>query len=113
MAEDVFVLDRLRSLMHQKSVEYEEKRMFGGHCFMVDDKMCFGTHQGGLMARVDPQEVETLTARNHATQMLHGGRVMKGYIHIEPAGYDMDADLEFWIDECLAFNPRAKSSKKK
>ena len=80
---------------------------------MVDDKMCFGTFQGGLMARVAPEEAEELAQREGAGQMILGGRPMKGYLRIEPEGYDEEADLEFWIGKCLAFNPRAKASKKK
>ena len=40
------------------------------------------------------------------------GRQMKGYIFVEPNGYDLDQDLEFWIDLCIAFNPLAKASNK-
>ncbi len=87
--------------------------MFGGHCFMVDDKMCLGTYKGGLMARVGPEELPNLENRNGAEQMIHGGRPMKGYLFIEPKGYDNDSDLEFWIDKCLNFNPKAQASKKK
>ena len=43
-----------------KNIGYEHKRMFGGHCFMVDDKMLMGTYQGGLMVRVDPETMEDL-----------------------------------------------------
>jgi hypothetical protein len=90
-----------------------EKQMFGGIAFMVDDKMCFGTYKGGLMALVAPEEIDELTRRDGAAQMIHGGRPMTGYVFIEPEGYDAEADLEFWVDRCLAFNPRAKASKKK
>jgi TfoX/Sxy family transcriptional regulator of competence genes len=87
--------------------------MFGGDCFMVDDKMCFGTYQGGLMARVEPEEMDTYTQRQGAEQMIHGGRPMKGYLMIQAEAYDTEEDLEFWIQQCLDFNPKAKSSKKK
>lgn len=40
-------------------------------------------------------------------------RPMKGYLFVEPEGFDFEEDLEFWIDKCLAFNPEAKSSKKR
>ena len=80
---------------------------------MVDDKMCFGTYKGGIMTRVAPELTEELIGREGASQMIHGGRPMTGYIFLEGVAYDMDADLEFWIQQCLDFNPRAKSSKKK
>ena len=80
---------------------------------MVDNKMCFGTYKGGVMARVHPDRIEELTKRNGAEQMMHGGRLMKGYMFLESEGYDTDKDLEFGIQECLDFNPLAKASKKK
>jgi TfoX/Sxy family transcriptional regulator of competence genes len=113
MATDTFLLDRMRNILSEKKVVWTEKRMFGGDCFMVDDKMVFGTYKGGLMARVAPEEIEELTTRNGAEQMVHGGRPMKGYLFIEAEGYDHEEDLSFWIQKCLDFNPRAKSSKKK
>lgn len=80
---------------------------------MVDDKMCFGTYKGGLMARVAPEEVAQLTKMQGAEPMIHGGRPMTGYIFLEPEGYESDTQLSFWIQKCLDFSPRAKSSKKK
>ncbi len=112
MKVDKFLLDRLHNLLKEKSILWEEKKMFGGVCFMVDDKMCFGTFQGGLMLRVNAQEIPELSKRDFAKQMLHGGRIMTSFMHIDPEGYDLDEDLEFWIGKCLAFNPAAKASKK-
>ncbi len=113
MAVDEYLIERIQRIMSSKKVRWEEKRMFGGDCFMVDDKMCFGTYKGGFMARVGPDEIDGLCDRAGASQMIHGGRPMKGFLFIEPAGFDHDEDLEFWIQKCLDFNPKAKSSKKK
>lgn len=110
---DELFIQRIRNIMDKHNAAWEEKRMFGGLCFMVDDKMCFGSYKGGLMARVDPEEIETLLERENADQMIHGGRPMKGYAFIQPEGFSEDVDLEFWIAKCLEFNPKAKSSKKK
>jgi len=87
--------------------------MFGGYCFVVDEKMCFGTFKGGLMLRVAPEEIGTLSDRNGASQMIHAGRPMKGFLFVEAEGFDNDAQLDFWIHKCLDFNPRAKSSNKR
>lgn len=113
MATDTFLLDRLRNFLQSQNTTWNEKRMFGGNCFMVDDKMCFGTFRGGLMVRVDPEEVDAMLERDGAEQMMQAGRIMKGYLLINPDGYDMDDDLEFWLLACLKFNPKAKASKKK
>lgn len=110
---DEFQIDRMRHILETKGAIWEEKKMMGGLCFMVDDKMCFGTYKGGLMARVEPTEIAVLTERLGATQMIHGGRPMTGYVFVEAEGLDAEDDLAFWIEKCLAFNPKAKSSKKK
>lgn len=113
MATDEYLLERIQNTMKSRNIVWFEKKMFGGHCFMVDDKMCFGTFKGGMMARIAPEEVDVLIQKDGAEQMMQAGRKMTGYLFLEPVGYDTDEDLEFWIDKCLEFNPRAKSSKKK
>jgi hypothetical protein len=40
------------------------------------------------------------------------GKVLKGFLFVDPIGIDMQKDLEHWIQLCLDFNPKAKSSKK-
>jgi hypothetical protein len=105
---------RIADALTAKGVAFEEKKMFGGVCFMVAGKMCLGAnHDHKLMARVDPGESEHLAERTDATIMVHGGRVMPGYMFVEPAGFESDADLDFWVDKCLKYNPKAKASKKK
>lgn len=113
MAVDEYLLERIRNIISPKTSNFYEKRMFGGVCFMVDEKMAFGTYQGGLMVRVGPEAVEKLQNREGAEQMIHGGRKMTGYMMLSPEAFDMEEDLEFWVDACLEFNPLAKASKKR
>lgn len=113
MATDPYLLDRIRNALKGRTVEWTEKRMFGGYCFLVDDKMLMGIYQGKIMARVNPEQVEELRKNEFAEEMINGGRKMTGFMMIEPAGNDMEDDLEFWVEKCLDYNPMAKSSKKK
>ncbi len=113
MVTDILLLDRIEHILSSKGIRWTEKKMFGGDCFMVDEKMCFGTYKGGLMVRVEPDETSRLLKKTGATQMIHVGKPMTGYLFIEPIGYDNDRDLEFWIQKCLDYNPKARSSRKK
>jgi len=119
MAYDEFLADRSRQILKQKSVYFEEKKMMGGLCFMVDEKMCFGMHidkksdSSFLMARVGLEQYENALSQPHCSVMNFTGRVMKGYVFITEEGIDSDKDLESWIQMCLDFNPLAKSSKKR
>ncbi|MFN0013124.1 MAG: TfoX/Sxy family protein [Saprospiraceae bacterium] len=111
--ENHITATRIADILTAKGIAFEHKRMFGGDCFMVDDKMLTGTYKGGIMARVDPAEEVDLTQRPGASMMIHGGRAMPGFLMIDPAGYESDRDLAFWVEKCLEFNPKAKASKKK
>lgn len=118
MAFDSFLADRVRSFFQHKNIFFLEKKMFGGLCFMVDNKMCTGVlyskkHQLDLlMVRIGEPASEQNCARVGFNPMDFTGRPMKGYAFISPEGYDADVDLEHWLQLCLDFNPLAKSSKK-
>ena len=60
--------------------------MFGGDCFMVDDKMCVGTYKRGMKMCVEPKETAVLVKHKGAGQMIHGGKPMKGFLFVKPEG---------------------------
>ena len=64
------------------------------------------------MVRIGEEIVQKVSSREGCLPMDFTGRPMKGYIFVEPSGYYLDEDLNFWIDLCIAFNPMAKASKK-
>ncbi len=113
MAYDEFLADRLRTALHHKQTSFEEKKMMGGLCFMVDDKMCLGVMKDQLMARIDPEIYQEALTKKGCTEMKFTGRALKGFVFVQPEGIDLDSDLEYWVQLCLDFNPKAKSSKKK
>lgn len=80
---------------------------------MVDDKMCVGIVKDQLMARIGPEAYEAELEKSGVHEMNFTGRAMKGYVFVDNEAVDFDKDLEYWIDRCLEFNPKAKSSKKK
>ena len=41
------------------------------------------------------------------------GRSMKGYVFLTVDAYDLDSDLQYWLQLALDFNPLAKASKKR
>jgi TfoX/Sxy family transcriptional regulator of competence genes len=91
----------------------EEKKMMGGLCFMYNDKMCVGVMHDDLMCRIDPETYEEQLEQRGCRQMDFTGRVMKGYVLIDETGTKNKKNLDYWIGLALAFNPKAKSSKKK
>lgn len=105
--------ERARAILLERGVAWEEKKMMGGITFMVHEKMCFGGFQGGLLCRIDPAARTSLLERPGAEIVRQGGREMKGYVLVQPFGFESYAALEFWVGECLRYNPQAKSRKQK
>jgi len=113
MAYDEYLQERIECVLNEKSVRFESKKMMGGLCFMVNEKMCCGIIKNDFMARVGENDYLSLLKRSGARPMDFTRRPMKGYIFVSPEGIDKEEDLEFWVQACLDFNPQAKSSKKK
>lgn len=113
MAYDEYLQERIERVLSEKAVAYEAKKMMGGLCYMVDDKMCFGIVKNDFMARVGTEKYSSLVERKGARPMDFTKRPMNGYLFVSPEGVDREEDLEFWIQNCLDFNPLAKSSKKR
>lgn len=113
MAFDNYLQERIELILNEKRIPFVAKKMMGGLCFMVDDKMCIGIIKNDLMARVGSDSYEELRNLKGARPMDFTKRPMIGYLFVSPEGIDFDRDLEFWIDKALEFNPMAKSSKKR
>ena len=113
MAYNEYLADLIRSELQQRKVFFEEKKMMGGLCIMVDDKMCVGVIKDDLMARVGPHAYETFLNKPGTRIMDFTKRPMKGYVYANSEAWDHHESLSEWIDQCLLFNKEAKSSKKK
>ena len=111
MAFDEQLAERVRQAFQQRKVKFEEKRMMGGLCFMVEGKMCVGIEKERLMARIDPDVYEKALTRKGCVPMDFTGRPMRGFVFVNPPGYTASRDLRSWLELALAFNPKAKSSK--
>ena len=111
MAYNEKLADRVREVLADIP-NVEEKKMFRGVTFMVNDKMCVSVSGDELMLRLDPELTEQLTEENGTRPMVHGGKHMKGFIYISEERFRSKKDFDHWIQLALEFNPKAKSSKK-
>lgn len=110
MAYDEHLGERINKIIKTKNVDFYNKKMMGGLIFMVNEKMTCGIHidkkygDSLLMARIGIQAYEEEIKKEVCLPMDFTGRRMKGYIFITPIGFDLDSDLEYWIDKALDFN---------
>ena len=68
------------SLTHRN---VEEKKMFGGLCFMVNDKMALGVEKDRLMVRLDPAKYDQVMEKKGCQPMDFSGKVMKGFVFVD------------------------------
>lgn len=103
--------DRIRGLLAHR-VDVEEKMLFQGLCFMVDGKLCICIRNEEMMLRLDPETYLPLVEEPGVRQMIHRGKVMKGYVYIELSCITTQSVLMKWIGLALDFNEKAKASVK-
>jgi len=102
MAYDEKVAERLSKVFGEhKSVV--EKKMFGGIAFMYRDHMCVGVIDDLLMVRVGPEQYENALSETYVKPMNFTGKPMKGYVYIEPSGFNTEKSLRKWVDKGVTF----------
>jgi len=113
MAYNEKLADRTRELISLTHKNVEEKKMFGGLCFMVNGKMCVGVEQERLMVRLDPEKYDEAMEKEGCKPMDFTGKIMKGYVFVDIDSLNTKKKLEYWVKLALEFNSKAKASKKK
>lgn len=114
MPYDIKLANKIREyLSEQPKIKVEEKEMFRGLTFMVNGKMCISVSGENLMCRFDPSLQDVIVEKNGYYPMIMKGKELKGYCYVNPIGFTSKKELVFWIQLCLDFNSKAKSSKKR
>ena len=112
MAYNQTLANRIREQL-QEMENIEEKEMFGGLSFLLNDKMFIGVIKDEMMCRIDPAGYENALEKQGCHEMLFTGKPMKGWIMIEDSGLKTISDFNYWIGLAVDFNQHSKSSKKK
>jgi TfoX/Sxy family transcriptional regulator of competence genes len=113
MAYNEKLADRTREIISLTHKITEEKKMFGGLCFMVNDKMCVGVESERMMLRIDPAKYDEAMKHEGCKPMDFTGKVMKGYVFVDVDVLNTKKKLEYWVKLALEYNATAKASKKK
>jgi TfoX/Sxy family transcriptional regulator of competence genes len=97
MAYDEDLANRIRELISTEP-GLTEKRMFGGLAFLINGHMSVSVSgRGGLLLRCDPAETESLRGKPHAGPFEMRGRVMDGWLRIDPEGLHTKRQLARWV----------------
>ena len=81
MAYDETLAARIRAaLVRKKNVE--EKRMFGGICFLLNSNILVGVWKGSLIARLGPEQGEDAMLEPHVKAFDITGKPMKNWSYV-------------------------------
>ena len=105
MAYDEALAERIRqALARRKNVE--EKRMFGGICFLLNGNILVGVWKDSLIARLGPEQGDEALLEPHVKVFAITGKPMKNWILVEPEGVVDDKQLTDWIQRAVKFVER-------
>jgi TfoX/Sxy family transcriptional regulator of competence genes len=97
MAYDEDLADRIRdSIPHHDGVT--ERKMFGGHAFLLNGNMAVAASgQGGMLVRCDPALTEVFVREPYAQRMEMRGRSMDGWLRVDAGGVADESSLRRWV----------------
>src|SRR5262245_16571870 len=102
MAFDESLAARIRdALARTKGVE--ERKMFGGLCFLLHGNLLVGVWKDALIARRGPDEGKAALREPHVKVFDITGRPMRNWVLVEPEGIEGDDQLRDWIRRAEEF----------
>lgn len=99
MAFDELVYARLQAARQAHFPFLKEKRMFGGVGFLVNGNMAFGVLNEAIMVRIPPEGYEAALAQPGARVMDFTGKVMRGWVVVDPPGFASEEALLGWLEQ--------------
>jgi len=102
MAYDAKLALRVRKIFEDKA-GFDEKKMFGGICYLLNGNMACGILNDDLIVRVGPKEYENALKLPNARKFDITGRPMKGWVMVSSKGHDSEAYLLEWVRRGVNF----------
>lgn len=104
------------------AAKLEEKKMFGGVCYLLGGAMCIGIQDQMLVARASHEAAEGYLKEPGVRPMDFTGKPMKGWLYVSDQALQGDAAIARWVDRCVGFvgtlgprpakKPMARAAKK-
>lgn len=102
MAFDENLAVRIRTALRRKK-GIEEKKMFGGLCFLLHGHMLVGVWKNSLIARIGQEQADEAMLEPNVKAMDITGKPMKGWITVEPNGVTDEGAVKEWVQRATKF----------
>ncbi|HZR55679.1 MAG TPA: TfoX/Sxy family protein [Terriglobales bacterium] len=101
MIDDWDIATSVRAALADAGVVREVK-MFGGIGFMLNGNLVAAASRRGLLLRVGEDRQADALSRSGSRPMVMNGRIMKGYIYVDPPALTNRA-VRAWLKLAVAF----------
>ena len=102
MAYDKGLAQRVRELLEEEP-GYDEKKMFGGLCFLLFGNMACGIIGEDLIVRIGAERYEKSLNAPHTKKFDLTGKPLKGWVMVLAEGLDDDDVLQDWLQKAVSF----------
>ena len=102
MAYDKGLAQRIREILEEEP-GFDEKKMFGGLCFLLFGNMVCGIIKEDLIVRVGVDKYAEMLKMPHTRKFDITGRPMKGWVMVLSAALDSDKALNDWMQRAVSF----------
>ena len=82
---------------------YNEKKMFGGICFLLNGNMACGIVHDSLIVRVGPLRYNEALQKPDCGVFDLTGRPMTGWVQVQQPGWQQVSSLDDWLAMGVAY----------
>ena len=93
---------RVREILEEEP-GFDEKKMFGGICFLLFGNMVCGIIRDDLIVRVGAFNYDEALKMPHTKKFDLTGKALTGWIMVLSTALDSDKELSDWVQKALAF----------
>ena len=102
MTYDKGLAQRVREILEEEP-GFDEKKMFGGICFLLFGNMVCGIIKDDLIVRVGADRYEETMKLPHTRKFDLTGKPLRGWVMVVARALDADEELNDWVQKAVAF----------
>lgn len=102
MAYDAGLAQRVREILEEEP-GFDEKKMFGGLCFLLFGNMVCGIIKDDLIVRVGADQYQAMLMVPHTRRFEITGRPLTGWVMVLGRALDDDDELSLWLKRAVSF----------
>jgi TfoX/Sxy family transcriptional regulator of competence genes len=80
-----------------------QKNMFGGVCYLLKGNMFCGVYKDSLILRLGEDRAKRALTLPSVSPFDITGKPMKGWVMVEPSGFQTDEALKEWLTKAREF----------